>query len=1294
MKTLKRKPVSEVKTMAGNKWTKEQQSAIDTRNCNLLVAAAAGSGKTAVLVERILKIISKEEEPIDVDRLLVVTFTSAAAAEMRERIGTAISKALDNKPESKLLHRQLTLLNRSSITTMHSFCLEVIRNNFHSIDLDPGFRIADETEAILLKSEVMQSLFEDRYEEEGNEDFLRLVDSFGGGKDDSQLQDIVSGLFSFAMSGPWPEQWLREAAENFNVDEDFDFGSSLWGRTMKSSIKIDLAGCRDVIYSAMEVVQNSSGIEPYMENLEDDLNKVEELLEASRGSWEELYSAFNGMKFTTLKRCGKDADKGAQDQVKALRDGMKKKVKAIQEDAFFLSPEELKDNLIYMYPVMKALSQLVIHFNERYKARKKERGILDFNDLEHFCLQILTEDNEEGEIVPSSVALDFRKRFEEVLVDEYQDSNNVQEVIINMVSRKFTDKPNVFMVGDVKQSIYRFRQAKPELFLDKYNTYSEVEGELNRKIMLYKNFRSRDEVIQSVNFIFRSIMSVNIGELDYDEKEALNLGASYKENTDEHAITGGPVELHIIHRASTEEEASEVNSDETSVELSEEEEEELDKIQLEARLVVNRIKTLMNPQEDRSFKVQDKESGEYRPLQYKDIVILMRATSNWASTFVEELSAEGIPVYADEGSGYFQTVEVKTMMALLQIIDNPLQDIPMLSVLRSPIFSFTPEELIDIRLSDKDKYIYEAMKHMAEPEEYIPGGGREVNFKLWVKVKDFLRRLEVWREKSLHMSIDEFIWYLYGDTGYYGFAAAMPNGMQRQANLRILFQRARQYEETSFKGVFNFVNFINKLKKNNGDMGSAKILGENENVVRIMSIHKSKGLEFPVVILAGTAKNFNMRDMSRSILFHHDLGYGPDYVNLEKRINYSTIFKEAIKKKIKLESLSEEMRILYVAFTRAKEKLIITGCVNDIEKAAMKWYNAASQSDEEKIPEYEILKGKSYLDWIGPVVMRHEAGEELIKLSETGGLGIKKIKDLSTWELKIWDKNSLSVDKTYDIVDKNTEMVDNSEIDSTLVDNNSEAEFAEKLKIQGQESYAEEINRKLLWKYPFIHASRIPTRISVSELKRRANELLMEDDEAAVTLFTTAVVKKPLFLEETKGLSASDRGIAMHSVMQHLDLNKVATKNEIKEQIATMVTKEFMTPEMAKSVSFVKVSRFFESDMGKRVLKAFEEGKLYREVPFSVRIKASEVEKDIPEENYQEETILLQGVIDCYFEEDGDLVLLDYKTDYIGEEGPEPIIKKYETQIKYYTGALERITEKNVKERYLYLFSSGDVVEV
>ncbi len=1263
--------------MAETKWTKEQLNAITTRNCNLLVAAAAGSGKTAVLVERIIRMITDKERPIDIDKLLVVTFTNAAAAEMRERIGEAISKELDRFPHSKVLQRQLTLLNKSNITTMHSFCLDVIKNNFHQIELDPNFRIADETEAILLKQEVIQELFENKYEEEDNESFLSLVECFGSSRDDIYLQNIVNDLYDFSMSGPWPEKWLKEKAEDFNIDEDFDIGNSIWGKNLKESIDIELYGMKEKLLSALSICESYEGLDKYGENIKGDLNIIEDLQEALNLSFDELYKSFNGLAFSKLNRCGKDADKEAQKRVKDLRDEVKKRINSIKEEIFNISPEDSVKSIKDMYPIIKALTDLVIEFNHRYRQKKAERGILDFNDLEHLCLDILTERDERGDIVPSKAALGFREKFEEVLVDEYQDSNSVQETIINMVSRKNTDDPNVFMVGDIKQSIYRFRQAKPELFLDKYINYSEKEGDKNRKILLYKNFRSRIEVINAVNYIFKQLMSETVGELQYDDKEALNLGADYKILEEQGSKAGGDIELHIINLSGKDIEKEDEDLSENFEEEENLDEEELDKIQIEARFVAKSIKEIINPSSGEVFKVYDRGLGDYRPVKYKDIVILMRTTANWAPVFMEELSGEGIPVYADAGTGYFQTVEIRTMMALLQVIDNPLQDIPLLSVLRSPIFSFTPEELIDLRIYDREKYFYESLKEIAQCDTDSIASQEDYKYEknLKEKCRYVIHSIERWRKNSLHMPIDEFIWYLYTDTSYYGYVRAMPNGMQRQANLRILFQRAKQYEETSFKGLFNFINFINfinKLRKNSGDMGSAKILGENEDVVRIMSIHKSKGLEFPVVILAGCGKNFNLMDLNKPILFHEQLGFGPDYVDYKKRITYATLAKQALKKKFKIESLSEEMRILYVALTRAKEKLIITGSVADIEKACLRWCSASSDSIG-KISSQEVLKGKNYMDWIGMAMAKHKDGKIIRDYGEVSA--DIDYSDLSTWDIKIWDKNNIIVDKNISDVDKINEKDKVS------------------LKETNNEDYIQKIKSRLDWVYAYKYSSTIPANISVSELKRE--QLQDEAQDNVFNIFKQQTIKKPQFLQDKKGLSSAERGTAVHFVMQHIDLSKVKDIEEIKKQLDYLVIKEYLTYEEVKVVNPEKIIKFFQSDLGQRILNCYNTtGKVYRETPFYIEIPSTLVKKELPKDIYYNEKVRLQGVIDCFFEEEGEIVLLDYKTDYVGEGGIEEIKNRYKVQIEYYEDALKRITGKKIKEKYLYLFYNGEIVKM
>ena len=934
--------------MSETKWTDEQQQAIDTRRCNLLVAAAAGSGKTAVLVERIIKIITNEENPVDIDKLLVVTFTAAAAAEMRERIAAAISKALEKNPNSKNLQKQLTLLSRANITTMHSFCLDVIKNYFYTIDLDPSFRIADETEITLMKNEIIEDIFEELYEED-NQYFKELVEAYSSAKDDEKLKDIILNLYKFSMSGPWPERWLIEKAEEFNISTLEELDKTKWVEILKDNIRVEVKGFINMYHKAIEIINDTEGLEAYLDTFRGDLECLKNVYESLNHGLAEIYAALNGVVFTKLKTVRKSAvaDENAQETVKSIRDAVKKKIKSLTEDSFTITPEESLQGIKDVYPYMKELSRITLDLLNKFNEKKREKNLLDFNDLEHLCLKILIDRDENNNIIPSSVAEHFKEFFDEVLVDEYQDSNNVQETIIDLVSRKNGDNPNVFMVGDVKQSIYRFRQAKPELFLDKYNRYPLVSAGRERKIQLYKNFRSRDEVLGGVNFIFKMVMSNVVGELEYTDDEALHLGAAFLENNDEDSEVGGNIELHMIDKSGNE---AEEGGEE---ELQESEEEEVvDAISLEAKLVSKRIKELFETKDGKRFKVFDKETKAYRDVKYKDIVILLRATKNWSEIFLDELGAEGIPVYADTGSGYFESIEIRTIMSLLKIIDNPLQDVPMIAVLKSPIMGFTAEELSEIRLLNKERYFYEIIKDIYD-DEY------EVSDTLKAKCNKVISDLDKWRNKTIYTPIDEFIWYLYMDTAYYGYVGAMPNGTLRQANLKILFQRAKQYESTSFKGLFNFITFINKLRKSSGDMGSAKILGEHEDVVRIMSIHKSKGLEFPIVFTCGMGKQFNLMDLNSSILFHEELGFGPDFVNLKNRNSYSTLAKEAIKKRIRLETLSEEMRILYVAFTRAKEKLIITGATRNLDKSIKNWVSAASL-DENIILPSEVLKGKSY----------------------------------------------------------------------------------------------------------------------------------------------------------------------------------------------------------------------------------------------------------------------------------------------------------------------------------------------
>ena len=1250
------------------KWTDEQLLAIETRGKNLLVAAAAGSGKTAVLVERIIKIITDDNNPVDIDKLLVVTFTNAAASEMRERIGDAISKKLEEMPDSKMLQRQLALLNKSNITTIHSFCLDIIKNNFHLIDLDPGFRIGDETECTLIKQDVLIELFEDKYDKE-DEDFLNLIEAYCTNRYDERLKEIVLKLYNFSMSGPWPSVWLREKAQEFNINSLDELEKASWYKVLKESLYLDLNNAKNGLDEAIKICEEDSDLAPYLLNLKPELNGIENAINSLNLNLEQIYKAIKDIEFayrikTVKKGLGDELDKK---KVKSLRDDVKKKINQIKGGVFSVSLDETLNGIKNMYPIIKSLTELVIEFSDRYVKKKMERVILDFNDLEHLCLKILTCNDENGEVYASSVAQKFREKFEEVLVDEYQDSNNVQETIISMVSRKDLDNPNVFMVGDVKQSIYRFRQAKPELFLEKYNSYSEEDNKKNRKIMLYKNFRSREEVIKGVNFIFKSLMSKTVGELDYTDKEALNLGASYDEINKDNVYfqdnefidldkieVSGALELHILDKSSDFEDGKNEINDEDDKENDNEE--DLSAVAIEARIIAKRIKELINPSDGKCFMVFDKNLNRYRKITYKDIVILLRSTKNWADTIVEELSFGGIPVYADINTGYFQTIEIRTIMSLLHIIDNPMQDIYTIASMRSPIFAFTSEELADIRILNRDNYFYLNVKDIAE-DVY----DERINKSLKDKCVYFIEKIGSWREKSLYMPIDEFLWYLYSDTSYYGYVGAMVNGIQRQANLRILFQRAKQYEQTSFKGLFNFINFINKLRKSSGDLGTAKILGENEDVVRIMSIHKSKGLEFPVVFLSGCGKQFNLRDINDSLLFHEELGIGADCIDIKKRIRYTTLQKYAIKKKFELETLSEEMRILYVALTRAKEKLIITGSSYNLQKDIDACYKAGVKGFNKVIPS-ELLKQKSYLKWIMTALIKHKDGDilrqgknEFVEISD----------DLSSWKINFHKKSDFGTENVEDSIEKKNISILSLNYSNFEVD--------------------EEIRKRLEFRYKYRDVCSVPSNISVSDIKKAEEEIF---EPQAENLFSEEKNrKKPRFIMEEKGLSKAEKGTAMHFVMQKLDLNKVNLLNEIKEQIKNMFEKGLITKDEEESINIFKIQKFFKSNLGQRLLKAYKENKqVFRELPFITEIPVKRIEKDLIDKIFNNEKLRLQGIIDCFFEEDDGIVLLDYKTDYVENGKEKEILDKYRVQIDLYTETLERVIGKKVKERYLYLF--------
>lgn len=1194
--------------MAMKNWTKEQKAAIDARESNLLVSAAAGSGKTAVLVERIIQIILQDK--MDIDKLLIVTFTNAAAGEMRERIGDAIVKELEKQDENEEhLRRQITLLNKASITTLHAFCIEVVKKHFHFIDIDPTFRIGDVTETSILQLEALEELLENEYEK-SNPSFIELVERFGGTREDTPLQDLILKIYRFIQSQPKPYQWLKDRVEDFNLDLE-NFEKSLWVYTIKEGIEIHLKGAIDLLKEAKELCNRPDGPSKYAEAIEDDIKQIEDLQRILEEGIETFYKKIGGFKHKALGRGKQEVSEVLKEEVKSLREKVKDILKAIKKDIFALSPQEYLEDLKILYPLMLYLWQLVESFGRLYANKKNERGIVDFNDLEHYALTILEN---------HKAAKEYQDRFQYIFIDEYQDSNIVQETLIHAIKRE----DNIFMVGDVKQSIYRFRLADPTLFIEKYESFQLGEGALNRRIDLSKNFRSRKEVLAGANYLFKHIMSKTLGEINYNEEAYLYEGRSFE------AIKDPSIEVKIIEK------------DFEFEEEIEGEIEELEDIEVEARIVASRIKELLKEE------IYDSEEKKHRPIQYKDIVVLMRTTQNWAETFLETFIRENIPAYADASTGYFEAIEINMFMNLLKIIDNKRQDLPLLSVMRSPIGKFAVGQLMEIRICHKEGSFYEAM------EAYISVHDDDLTKKL----KSFIIQLNQWADEARFMKIDEFIWKLFIDTGYFYYVGAMPGGQQKQANLRILLDRASQFEKTSIKGLFNFIKFIEKLERNKGDMGAAKILGENDNVVRIMSIHKSKGLEFPVVITAGLGKNFNLRDINADVLMHKDLGLGPKFVDLKLRTYRDTIAKLAMRDKIKMESLSEEMRILYVAMTRPIDKLILVGSTKNLIKQVEKW--------SKNINPYTLSSARNYLDWIGMVVTKHPDGEPLRQAAEIELQSDKLMEDSSRWSISILNRQHIVLEelKTTDLKKDIREKLENFQLE----------EFT---------PFKEKIDAILNWKYPHERATTIPSKLSVSQIKKST---IANMDSISYSI--PNLVRRPKFMEDTKAFTAAEKGTILHFVLQHLDFKMVENQNYLKEQMEMMIAKELLTEEEAKTVDIAKIEGLLASDLGKRMIRS---NKIFREVPFNIKKKASDVILGLED---CDESLLVQGIIDCYFEEDGKLVLVDYKSDYIPNGDISIILKKYEIQLQLYREALEKITGKEVKESYLYLLDINRAVEL
>ena len=1267
----------------GVSWTTEQQQVIDLRNRNILVSAAAGSGKTAVLVERIVKIITDKNHPVDIDHLLIVTFTNAAAAEMRERIGNAIEKALDEQPGNEHLLRQLTLIHNAQITTIDSFCLYVVRNHFHEIDLEPNFRIGDEGELKLLREDVLGRVLEQNYEEP-SEAFSDFVEGYASGRTDVALNEMILQLYEFSRSYPWPEKWLDSFVGAYRIETREELDRAEWLAPLTENICFVLKDCEQLLKQALAITQQDDGPDMYEKAVQSDLEKYDGLSRLT--SFCELSGALSDIKYDRLASSrGFEGDPDKLELVKSLREQAKDVVKKLCKQYFFCSPEMMIEQLERTEPMLEEVVRLTKQFADEFAAAKRRKNLVDFHDVEHFALQILVDEETEK---AKKTAEEFRDTFEEIMIDEYQDSNEVQETLLRSISREERGENNIFMVGDVKQSIYRFRLARPELFMKKYDSYS-LEESTTQRIDLHKNFRSREEVLTCTNDIFYKIMARSLGNVEYDAEAALYPGASY------------PVSADFIPEILLADSNDELLED---TELT-------DKKTLEAKIVAEEIKHLMKTQQ-----VTDKAAGTLRAARYSDIVILLRSLSGWADSLVEVLNGNGIPAHTVSSTGYFSTVEVQTVLSMLRLLDNPRQDIPMAAVLRSPMAGLTDEELAVLRLEDGSVPFHEAVLELAEGL-YEEDGQKEISdseadseadqkqgrnadektenhieITAHRKLLKFYKKYKQLRQLVPDTPIHELIEIILRETGYGHYVAAMPAGNRRTANLNMLLEKAAAYEKTSYKGLFHFVRYIDELQKYDVDFGEADMVGENEDVVRIMSIHKSKGLEFPIVIVSGMGKNFNKQDTRSKMVLHPELGIGLDYMDGKKRIKSPTIAKKAIAKQIDLENLGEELRVLYVALTRAKEKLILTGTLKDAPEKLEFFRQQANLSKAADRPlSYLTREGASgYLDWILPAVLSY--GDK--------------------YPVRIVEAAELVLDEVENQLEQNEDLTERIE----------EIEAAD-TQLVGQ------LKQRFSQRYPYQVDVLRKNKYSVSELKHRAmRERFEAEQEETVPAFLEEPVTPtiPLFIQREESVEQETanrgalRGTAVHRVMECYDF---ASEKSVQEQMEAMEKEEKITADMRALVKEQTVADFVSSETGKRMALAQRGGALYREKPFVMGFTEEELEnygfgagaqmieneaqtenaqqeimsENVSQENHmhEEDLTLIQGIIDVFWIEDDGITVLDYKTDRV--DTAQELIDRYATQLKLYADALERVfaTRKlKVKEILIYSFRLEKLISI
>jgi len=1207
-----------MKEMTNMAWTNEQQAAIDSRGQTLLLSAAAGSGKTAVLVERIIRRLLDKEYPIDITELLVVTFTKAAAAEMRDRIGTALMKALSETKDPRV-ERQLALLPSAQISTLHAFCQHVIRKYFYTIDLDPAFSIAGEEELNLLRRQVLEDVFLSYYEDDEKASILYpLADMFGSDRGDDILMDTVSRMYTYARSLAWPEHWLKEAARAYDVAPDAVIDDMVWAGPIKDAVRRILEEDAHLYDGVLYHLRQREAFAPACDTFVAEQAALRQAAQAR--SWNDLSRFVRAIDFPRLKSLRKlsDDDKAVWERCKKVRDDVKKDViKTLQSVYFSATPEEWLDGMRAMKPVMDGLVTLTLDFAKAYGAAKKEKGWIDFSDLEHFCLQILLAPDASPEHpVPSAAAEELRSQYEEVFIDEYQDTNGVQELITRLVS----GEDNRFMVGDIKQSIYRFRLADPTLFLEKYQSFSRDEKAVQHCIDLGRNFRSVPVVLDAVNAVFSRAMTAEAAGMDYGEREKLYAG---RQAPDDERWIGGPVEVDIVPTPSDEED------DDGSTAFEK-----------ECRFIAGRIGELLA-----SGRMAARKDGTLEPLSYRHIVVLLRSMAGKADVLIQALQEGGIPSYAEQSGGYFAAVEVQVMLALLRCIDNPEQDLPMAAVLRSPLVGLDETALAGVRLAG-DGTLWQNLPAFVAS---LPDGVDEKE-----DLQQFMAAFDSWRTYSRRHGVAELLQRLYDDTAYVDFVGAMPGGDVRQANLKALYDRARQYEEAGFRGLFRYLQLMDKMKEDGLDLAPAKVVSEKEDVVRIMSIHKSKGLEFPVVFVADMGKAFNRRDTQDQILFHNRLGIGLKQYDPEWRISYPTLIWSGIAAQLRWEGTAEEERILYVAMTRARDQLILTGHSSHIDRDWQRWTSHLNPA-----------QAKSYFDWVMPAALAPFGAKADADYARPG----------AAWQDAVWQVRIAKA-------------VPAGTVEEGAYDGEPRLEALRRGDLTGT-PVPSWLDEQLSWQYAYPQAVRTAAKFSVSEVKRRYQELHSDElqDEAALSVPAAAVIPPapgeddafaalpPWLAGEEAAVSGAQRGTALHKALQYITPAADQTTATLRREIDAFVRQGLLSREEAKLVYVPVLAAFCQSDIGRRMAESPE---LHREYPFTVLLAGGD---PLPETETGEQ-ILIQGVIDCLFREDDAWILVDYKSDRL--ETADAFRRRYAVQLALYKRAVEQITHRPVEETYIY----------